>query len=322
MRRPILLSLACLALNLLPTAIMAKGEVLDGLAAVVNNDIITFKQVRDLTAAKEQAARDSLQDDALTKRIKQVRTAAVNDLIDRQLILQDFKSKGYSIPDHFIDEEVDALVKSRFRGNRQAFLRALQAEGLTMEKFRETQRDNIIVQEMRKQAARGATSLPTVEKVNSSYRPRASSSMDANQPEQMRLRVIMVRGDGDPGKRKFIEEVRQKLVEGAEFGDLARMYSEDSSQDTYGEWGWIDRKTINETLTKAAFALKPGETSSVVEQGGNYYLLNCAAKKGAVTKSVSELRGPAQTTLVKGERQQQVDDWLQKLRKKAYIKIF
>jgi peptidyl-prolyl cis-trans isomerase SurA len=100
------------------------------------------------------------------------------------------------------------------------------------------------------------------------------------------------------------------------------MYSEDSSQETYGEWGWIDRKTINESLTKAAFALKPGETSPVIEQGGNFYILNCVAKKGAVTRSMNEMGGNAPGTLVKGERQQQVTDWLQKLRKKAYIKVF
>ena len=319
MRRLFLLSLTCFSLNFAPV-VLAKQEVLDGLAAAVNSDIITFKQVRDLTAAKEQQARDTLQDEALAKRVKEVRTAALNDLIDRQLILQDFKSKGYSIPDHFIDDEIEALIKSRFRGNRQAFLRALNADGLSLEKFRENQRDNIIVQEMRKQAAKGATTLPTVEKVNASYRP--SPAVQANQPEQMRLRVIMVRGD-DESKRKFIDDVRQKLTEGAEFGDLARMYSEDSAQETYGEWGWIDRKTINETLTKAAFALKPGETSPVVEQGGNFYLLNCAAKKGAVTRSgSSDLQGNVPTTMVKGERQQMVNEWLQKLRRKAYIKVF
>jgi peptidyl-prolyl cis-trans isomerase SurA len=317
MRRPFLISLACLALSL-ASLVQAKEEVLDGLAAVVNSEIITFKQVRDLTGAKEQQARDTLQDQALTKRLKEVRVAALNELIDRQLILQDFKSKGYSIPDHFIDDEIDAIIKNRFHGNRQSFLSALAAEGLSLEKFRQTQRDNIIVQEMRKQAAKGAASLPTIERVNSSYRP---STSPANQPEQMRLRVIMVRGD-DESKRKFIEDIRQKITEGAEFGDLARMYSEDSSQETYGEWGWIDRKTINETLTKAAFALKPGETSPVIAQDGNFYLLNCAAKKGAVTRSINEFGGSPKTTLVKGEREQQVTDWLQKLRKKAYIKVF
>jgi len=318
MHRPLLLSLTCLSLSLAP-ALLAKEEVLDGLAAVVNSDIITYKQVRDLTAAKEQQAHDTLRDQALTKRIKEVRTAAVNELIDRQLILQDFKSKGYSIPDHFIDDEIEALIKSRFHGNRPAFLRALQAQGLSLQRFSEIQRDNIIVQEMRKQAAKGATEQPTVEKVNAAYRP--SASLASSQPEQMRLRVIMVHGN-DEGQRKFMENIRQKLTEGAEFGDLARMYSEDSSQETYGEWGWVDRRTINETLTKAAFALKVGETSPIIAQGGNFYLLNCAAKKGAVTRSVNELAGNTPTTLVKGERQQMVSDWLQKLRRKAYIKVF
>ncbi len=38
------------------------------------------------------------------------------------------------------------------------------------------------------------------------------------------------------------EELRQKVLGGADFDKLAQMYSEDSTQDTGGDWGWIDQR--------------------------------------------------------------------------------
>src|SRR4051812_47631115 len=65
-------------------------EVLDGVAAVVGNEVITFSQVRDLVGPKEKQARDTLKGEALMEKIKEIRLAAVNELINRQLILQEF----------------------------------------------------------------------------------------------------------------------------------------------------------------------------------------------------------------------------------------
>ena len=90
----------------------------------------------------------------------------------------------------------------------------------------------------------------------------------------------------------MIEEIREKIVGGAEFGDLAQMYSEDSTQDARGDWGWIDRRTLNdEPRRKAAFALKPGEVSQVIELGGSYYLLFAEAKEAGETKPLKRRAG-------------------------------
>jgi peptidyl-prolyl cis-trans isomerase SurA len=298
-------------------------EVLNGMAAEVassgQKDVVTFSEVRELTGPKEKQAHDTLRGTELVEKIKAIRTAAINDLVDRALILQDFKSKGFTIPDYFIDERVQSIIKDEFGGDRAAFLRTLAAQGYTLEKFRQFQRDMIIVSEMRKQAVKGVITTVADSKVNEYYKAHAA---DYSQPEQIKLRLIAIRGSDNDSRRKMVEEIRQKIVDGAEFGDLARMYSEDSSQEQYGDWGWIDRKKLNESLTKAAFALKPGEVSPVIELGGSYYLLHCEAKKAATVKPLRELHDEIEKALLQSERQQQQDEWLQKLRRKAYIKVF
>jgi peptidyl-prolyl cis-trans isomerase SurA len=298
------------------------GVVLNGIAAEVasggQKEVVTFSQVRDLVGPKEKQAYETLRNTELVERIKELRLAAINDLIDRTLIIQDFKTKGFNIPDYFIDERVQATIKEEFGGDRQAFLRTLAAQGLTLEKFRDFQRDMIIVQEMRRQAVKGVTTVPDA-KIVEFYKGHVE---DYSQPEQVKLRMITIKASSDDSRRKMIDEIRQKIVDGGDFGELARLYDESNKQESYGDWGWIDRKNLNESLTKIAFALRPGEMSPVVALGDSYYLLYCEARKAAVVRPLKEVRDEIEKALLQTERQQQQQEWLAKLRRKAYIKIY
>lgn len=299
---------------------VARGqEVLDGIAAVVNNDVVTFSQVRELVAAKEKAAKGIYTGEELVAKIKEIRLAAINDLIDRQLILQEFKSKGFQIPDYFIEERVTTIIREEFGNDRSAFIRTLAAQGFTLEKFREMEKDKIIVQEMRRQAIKGTPTVSDAQ-IAEYYKTHAE---DYGTAEQLKLRTITIRrtGQGD-AKRKMIEEIREKIIGGAMFGDLARMYSEDDKQEAYGDWGWIDKRTLNESLSKFAFVLKAGEVSKVIEMAGSYYLLWAEAKKPAQIKPLKDVKPEIEKGLLQLERQKQQTDWLAKLRKKAFIKMY
>ncbi len=317
--RQIASALAGAALFFLPSGPAGAQEVLNGIAAVVNSEVITFGEVRELVAPKEKQARDTLKGEALVEKVKEIRLAAINDLIDRSLIIQEFKSKGFTIPEYFIDERVTTIIREEFGNDRQAFLRTLAAQGFTLDKFREFERDKVIVQEMRRQAIKGVTAVSDTN-VAQFYKEHMEEYSSA---EEIKLRMITIRGNTENNSgRKMIEEIRSKIVEGAEFGDLARMYSQDSNQEASGDWGWIDKKKLNESLTKVAFSLKAGEVSQVIELAGSYYLLFCEAKKQATVKPLKEVRGDIEKALLQTERQKQQQDWLLKLRRKAFIKLY
>ena len=117
-------------------------------------------------------------------------------------------------------------------------------------------------------------------------------------------------------------ELREKILKGADFAKMAQMYSEDSSKEVGGDWGWIDRKMLNEKLTKAAFALKPGQVSKPVELAGNYYLLYVEARKNAEVKPLSAVRDEVVKKVLQQERQAAQEKWIRELRSKAYVKIY
>ena len=295
----------------------AEEQVLDGIAAVVNGEVITFSQVRELVYTREMSLRQSLQGKALEDKIKETRLAAINELIDRQLVLQDFEKNKFNIPEYAVDDHINTIVREQFNGDRLALIRTLQAQGYTLQRFRKVETDKMIVQAMRQRAVKGDPILsPTkVERYYEAHRAEYST------PEQVKLRMIVLHKD-TPNAKNLAEDILAKVKGGAAFEKMAQMYSEDTSKDQGGDWGWVERTTLNESLSGTAFALKAGHVSKIIELGNNYYLLYVEARKKTVTKALAEVRQEAETKALKEERQAAQEKWIKGLRDKAYIRMF
>ncbi len=320
--------LASLALAALVTSARAQSEVIDGIAAVVNGDVITYSQVRELIGARERALRGAFQGDELNNKIKEMRLAALKDLVDRQLIIQEFKKKekdGATIPVYVIDDRIKTIIREEFGGDRSAFVRTLKTQGYTLTKFKEIERDKIIVQAMRQAYVKDDFVISPTQ-IQTYY---DKHRQDYTTQEQVKLRMIVLREDDSSdtglaaGKEEMAREIRSKLQSGAEFGRMAQMYSEDpSTQASEGDWGWIDRKTLSEELTARAFALRAGEISDVFKIGNSYYIMMVEARKNAATKPISEVRDEIEQNLIQQEKMKEFQRWIDTLRQNAYIKIY
>lgn len=304
---------------------LAAPDVVDGVAALVNNDVITFSQVRELVGPRERSLRNTYTGQELVNKVREARQGALNDLIDRQLILQEFKKKEFAIPTHLIDEKIAEIVREDFGNDRQAFMRTLQAQGFTLTKFRDAERDKIIVQAMRYQNA-STEFIISPGKIEQLY---VNQKPEYTTPEQVHLWMISLdkgsavsKSEVDP-QLSLAREIRGKLVnKGGKFEEMAKLYSQDSSRQAGGDWGWVDRKTLNETLTNAAFKLDKDKVSPVIEQGNSYYLLKVTERKAAYTKPIGDVRNDLEKKLFSEERSRKQDQWVAGLRAKAFIKTF
>lgn len=298
----------------------ADPQVLDGIAAQVNNDVITFSQVRELTTPLENAAKSNLTGTALQDRIKEVRLRAVNDLIDRQLILQEFrKMKGAAIPAHVVEDRITALIREEFGGDRSAFLKTIAAQGYTLDRLRKMEEEKVIVQAMRSREVKTEPMIPE-SRIQSFY---AEKRQEWTTGDEVKLRMIKIPGGAESAqKRQMTREIRDKIIRGADFSDLARIYSDDSTQDKGGDWGWVKRGDLSPDMEKVVFSLRKGKVSDVVELNQNFYLLLAEDRKEGVAKPMKEVRDQIEKYLLQQERQMQQQGWLERMRKKAYIKIF
>ena len=324
-RQFLIAAFAVVALLLQPLcrgALAAESQVIDGIAAVVNNEVITYSQVRGLVGPRERLLQSQFKGEELAKQIKAAREAALKDLIDRQLIVQSFAKEKFELPDHFVDERVNDIIRDSFGGDRQTFIKTLQAQNYSLTEFKRQEKERIIVQAMRSKNVKLATVIPPAKITEYYTKHRAEFTAK----EQVKLRMIMIpthAAEGNAAAQKAIaEEILGKLADGAPFDRMAQIYSEDSTRDVGGDWGWIDRKTLAAPLEKAAFNLPAGRVSHVIELGPNYYILKVDEKHGGETPSFEKLRPEIEKKLMQEESQRQQELWLAGLRQKAYIRTF
>ena len=134
---------------LMVSAIPVYSQQADGIAAIVDGQVITFSQVRRQVESTEKLLRDTYAGQELVDKVKEARLSALRALIERQLIIQDFKKQGFFIPDSLIEDRLKDTIQRSFEGDRTAFIRTLQAQGLTVEGYKKELKDNLIVTAMR-----------------------------------------------------------------------------------------------------------------------------------------------------------------------------
>jgi peptidyl-prolyl cis-trans isomerase SurA len=254
--------------------------------------------------------------------VKEARSAALKDLIDRQLIIQAFKKENYQIPDHFVEERMHEIIQENFGGDRSTFIKTLEAQNYTLGEFKKMESEKMIVQAMRSKNVKRPTIISPmrVEEYYKAHRDQFTSK------EQIKLRMIMIpshaNDENAAAQKAMADEILGKLVNGAEFDRMAQIYSEDSTREHGGDWGWVERKTLAAPLEKVAFNLRTGKVSNIVNFGGNFYILKVDDKRGGNTKSLNESRPDVEKILLQEEAQNLQERWLASLRSKAFIQTF
>jgi len=300
----------------------AQSEVIDGIAAIVNGEVITFSQVQMVSMPRERALRQQLRGEELVKELQKARKAALQDLIDRALIVHAFKEEKLALPDYFVEQRMNDIIRENFGGDRQAFLKTLQAQNFTLSEFRKNEFEKIIVAAMRGKNVKPNT-VASPGKIEEYYR---KNRQEFTSKQEVKVRMIMIPSRAEEGnaaaQKAMAEEILGKLAGGADFARMAQMYSEDSTRDSGGDWGWVERNTLAGPLEKAAFGLPKGKISNIIELGGNYYIVKVEDKRGGATKGLAEVRSEIEKKLLQEEAQRLQENWLASLRQKATIRLF
>lgn len=246
----------------------AQGQLVNCLRAVVSDAVITDYQVR-LTAGPALdllRVRLSGRPDEFQKQASKTLADALEQLVERQLIVNEFNAKGYSLPEKVVDEVLEARIKERY-GDRATFVRTLRAEGMTLEKMRRQIREQIIVNALVEKNV-SSQLIVSPYKVESYYKEHLE---EFRVDERVKLRLIVLDRTVAPSfeQRKALAcEILNKIKAGTSFAELASAYSAGSHRTRGGEWGWAMRNELFKGLSDIAFELEPGKPSPLIGYTG------------------------------------------------------
>src|ERR1041385_5281431 len=181
---------------LLAGAEILRADMIDGVKVVVHDSIITYQQV-DATALPlvEDLSRKYRNDpDTLKKQIDQLLEDNTEHLVENQLILHEFETAGYTLPESVLDDYVQQQIHSDFP-DRSTLVKTLQARGMTFEKYRKGVRDQFILYQMRMRNVSEALVI-SPHKIETYY---VQHTNEFKVPEQVKLRMIILNTppDGD-----------------------------------------------------------------------------------------------------------------------------
>jgi peptidyl-prolyl cis-trans isomerase SurA len=337
-----LVALAVLVFALLSQA--RAGEILDGVAAIVNDRIITYSEVRDYVQPVVQQLRRSYSGKELLEKVRGAQQDALNNLIERSLLINDFKEKGYVLPESVYDQQLTDVITSDFGGDRAAFIKTLEAQHMTLSQYRDQLRDRTIVQAMRNSKTQREVVVSPY-KMEKYYQEHID---DYKVGEQIKLRMIFIKKSETPPaatvpepsaksdtnapalpapaapdpRRQLGEEIVAKLDGGAKFEDLAKQYSDGKEAKQGGDWGWVSRDVLRKELNEVAFSLKAKQHSKLIDTAEGYYILSVDEVNPAHTRPVAEVRDEIEKILQQQQRTKMQEVWVKQLRAKAYIRIF
>jgi parvulin-like peptidyl-prolyl isomerase len=302
-------------------AFQVRAEVADGIKAIVHDSVVTYLDVEDATApVAEDLRRDFRnQPDVYEKKLNAAVDENLEGLVQNQLILHEFATAGYNLPESIIDEYIQQRVKERF-GDRATLTKTLAAQGITYEKWRKDIRDKFIIEQMRfANIAREIIVSP--HRIEVYYLDHTN---DFKLAEQVKLRIILLpKPAADTGQiRKLADEVLAKIKEGASFAEMATLNSQSSDRKQGGERDWEELSKLKKELAEAAAKLDPGQVSGVIETPEACYLMQLVDKQSAHIKPLNDVRDEIEKILLSQQRERLQQQWIGRLRKKTFVRYF
>lgn len=294
----------------------------NGIAAIAEGEIITVEELRqELEPVIPRLRVESKNAQDFAKRLDELSKEVLQNMIDRIIIVKAAEEKGLLIPPSYIDQEYDDVINRDFGGDRSRFLEYLKSRGETARDFREDIYKRVVVNVMRAENRRSQSEI-SPERIEEFY---VNNKIRFYQSEALHLRQIILTPLADEGLvplRQTAKKVIYELEAGANFGDVARKYSQDEMSRRGGDWGWIERKDIRKELSDIAFGLQPGEYSQPTELGGTIFILYAEDKREEMIQPVAQVRDIIENVLVGEIARETQERWLQDVRNDSYIRYF
>ena len=300
--------------------IESSPDVVDRVICVVNNDAITQYELDEAELYYLAETREQMTDGEARKSL---RARLLQTLIENRIQLQQAEREKVVIEDAELAENVADIMKKLKAKDDKEFEEIIKSQGLTIEGVRKRLREQLMVQRVirRKVALRISVTEQEIDKYLVDNREKLETGLTFTP------RHILVVPDPNKGEegwleaRKKAEDVYALLLEGQDFGELAKKFSEDPSGKDGGGLGNIKRGELAPDIEEAILRLQPGEVSTPFRSQVGYHLFKLDSRETLSGDSLVQVRSQVRDILYRQKYDARLKDWLVEIKQRAIIDV-
>ncbi len=291
-----------LATPLAAQAARPPEALVDRIVAVVGDSVVLASDVEE-QLLRLQASGQTIPTDS--QALDKLKRQSLDPLINQLLLVQAAIQDSVVVDDADVNAEVDAEIRRRQQavGGPAAFQAALARSGMTEVQFRAMLRkevhQNMLVQRYLSKVQRDRNPPPVTVEEMRQYLDARRSSLGKRPATISFAQVVVTPQPTDSARQAALEKARDILTQiqhGADFAELARHYSQDpGSAPQGGELGWFRPGQMMPAFERAAYALRPGQVSGIVETPFGFHIIKLEKARGPERQARHILIKPAIT---------------------------
>jgi len=302
----------------LSAQVACAASLIDKIAAVVNEDIITESELKESMLPFIADYRLRYGEEGLEQKMDEARQDALNRLIEEKLIFQEAKKRKVMVDDFEIQERLED-VKQRFDSDEE-FYKAISASGVTIARLKKKYEEQIMMRKLVNGIIASRVSISPTQVTAYYY----GNIKDFSMPDMVRFKVLLVKPlDQETlySARKLAEDILKRIGQGEDFDMLVNQFSQGPNTDKGGDMGYMPAGSTIPEIEDAISQLNPGEVSNIIETGSGFYIVMVLDKKQAGTVPIIEVSDIIKERLFQRESELTLREFVGKLKEDAYIKI-
>ncbi len=296
-------------------------KLINGLAAIVNDDLITLYDVqREAQLMINEKQKTTKLDDQMRS---QMNKTALDALIDKTLFKQKIKELNIKVTDDEVRQSIDD-VKKQNNMTQEALVAALAAQGIPFEQYKQQlleqlERLKLISLEVRSNIHVSESEILAYYEAN---------HIKYSEEDLFRARHIFFRtsetAPAEDIKRTMTSAllVLAEAKSGKDFIELAKKYSQDpAAQKDGGDMGSFKKGDMQSELESAISALKPGDISELIYTPLGLHIIKLEERSKGKLKPLESVKNEIQETLYRKKSEERFARWSSDLRTKASIEF-
>lgn len=257
-----------------------KGKVIDQIVAVVGDNIITQSEIE--VQYSQYLAQTNNADASQSLEIK---CQILNDMLFQKLLLNQAKIDSLTVSEGQVTAELDRRIKYFINqiGSQEKLEEYYKKSIVEIKsEFKELIRNQLLSQQMQSAITKDVSITPS--EVRSYFESIPKDSVPLINAEVEIGHIVREPKLSEEEKKEVYDRLtvfRERVLKGENFAALATLYSEDiMSAKKGGELGFVSRGDLVPEFESAAFSLKPGEISKIIETQYGYHIIQLIERRG------------------------------------------